>query len=471
MFMDDLNINVDDTIEKFLSLVKDKNNKICSIKLREDWFIRHGYHKVWNDFLKVTNFMHGTLTEKVRFCMEGKEYWSEDTFPKCCCGKPVAFMDRKVSIYCSHDCSTHSVVAKQRKKEAIAKVDKEKANRVREQTMIKKYGVAYNSQRQDIKHLWSRSSLSPKILKYFETELVDDYVNKGLSALEIGNKIGTYSSTVIFHLKKKGIEVRYGYHESITQKEITQFVESLGFNVETSVVGLIKNRKQEVDIYVREKNVGIEVNGLFWHSGDHKKSNYHIEKTRNFSGRLIHITDYQWANNREICESIIRESLDKSEVINNKETLVELFTEPVKDIVDFFDENDINGFIQGKYYITLKYDNEIVSSIIIEETNDYGASWKILRYTNKLNHKVMNGLFKMLGSFTHHGGIISFVDRSLYDGKEYFDNGWKLLDETDEDYFWTNGNTIILKEETNIPKGYSRYYNCGNLIFKYDSKM
>lgn len=491
--MNDLNINIDDTIEKFLSLVKDKNNKICSIKLREDWFIRHGYHKVWNDFLKVTNFMRGTLTEKVRFCMEGKEYWSEDTFPKCCCGKPVAFMDRKVSIYCSHDCAQRSPLARQRRREALAKVDKEKAKEKRKQTMIDKYGAAYNSQREDIKHIWCKSTLSPEILHYFETDLINDYEVKKMSALEISKKLGCYYGTVTDYLRKKGIKIRHGYNESIVQKELNQFINDLGYQTETNQVGLIGDTRQELDIYVPGANLAIEVDGLFWHSEKYKTKEYHLEKTKLFKGRLIHFTDYQLNNKNDICKSIVMSALGKSKRIYARNTTVETYKSTIPELTKFFNDNHIDGFIAGKQYIVLRYQGEIISAMIIGTSRYQDAQWEILRFTTKLYHNVVGAFSKLFKHANLTGNVVSYVDRSLFDGRTYFhSNDWKYIGETKVGYFWTDGDSVVSRfkaqkkqmskwneqydpNKTEVENmnalGYSRYYNCGNLIFKYDSKM
>ena len=64
----------------------------------------------------------------------------------------------------------------------------------------------------------------------------------------------------------------------------------------TNTLELILDGK-EIDIYIPELNLGIEVNGDYYHSTIFKDKNYHFDKSnlcRNKNIRLIHIQEYLW---------------------------------------------------------------------------------------------------------------------------------------------------------------------------------
>jgi len=55
---------------------------------------------------------------------------------------------------------------------------------------------------------------------------------------------------------------------------------------------ILNNKNKEVGIYLPEYKIGIEFNGLYWHSELYKEKNYHLNKTEECEKQgveLIHI--------------------------------------------------------------------------------------------------------------------------------------------------------------------------------------
>jgi hypothetical protein len=65
---------------------------------------------------------------------------------------------------------------------------------------------------------------------------------------------------------------------SIKEKELYEFIKSIyeGEIVQSYRDGL------EIDIYLPDLNLGLEFNGLYYHSDKFKENNYHINKTKYF---------------------------------------------------------------------------------------------------------------------------------------------------------------------------------------------
>lgn len=90
----------------------------------------------------------------------------------------------------------------------------------------------------------------------------------------------------------------------LQEKEIYNFINSL--NVES-----IENDKTllnglEIDILLPKHKLGIEYNGLYWHSEQFKDKNYHINKTKlceENGYRLIQIFEDEWNDKKEIVKS------------------------------------------------------------------------------------------------------------------------------------------------------------------------
>lgn len=60
--------------------------------------------------------------------------------------------------------------------------------------------------------------------------------------------------------------------------------------------------KHEIDVYIPSLNIGVEFNGLYWHSTKFKNKNYHLNKTiecESKGAKLIHIFEDDWNNNKK----------------------------------------------------------------------------------------------------------------------------------------------------------------------------
>lgn len=98
----------------------------------------------------------------------------------------------------------------------------------------------------------------------------------------------------------------------------------------------------EIDIFIPSKNIGIEFDGLFWHSTERKSEFNLLDKTEFFKSRgisIIHIFEDEWDNNKDII----------------KEKLIRL----INDDVDIDDENtviiDRCWFVNDKYLLSAGY--------------------------------------------------------------------------------------------------------------------
>lgn len=73
-----------------------------------------------------------------------------------------------------------------------------------------------------------------------------------------------------------------------------------------------------MDFYLPQEKVAIEFNGLYWHSvACGKGESYHLGKTEGcelLGVRLIQLYEDEWLYKRPICESIIRNALNKNDV-------------------------------------------------------------------------------------------------------------------------------------------------------------
>lgn len=404
--------------------------------------------------------------------------------------------------FCGHQsvcqCSLESTKSSvEKSKSKISVTEKEKSNNKRRITLKNKTGYEYNSQRPEVKEKLKESRLPEKIRILLEDKewLSDQYLTQNKSGLQIANEIGCYYGTVLSYCQKYGFGIQQNYKRSIVEIEIQEFIESLGFKTETNRQDLLSGR-MEIDIYVPDKRVGIEVNGLYYHSqpsslGYDELKTKHLKKTESAEKNdilLFHVTDWEWKNKKDIIESMIRSKLGKTERIYGRKC--EIGIPDKTEARKFFEDNHLQGHCNAKYYFGLKYLGEWVSMISLGKPR-FGSEYdlELIRMSNKKNFTIVGGFSKMLkfvDSTLDKPSIISFCDRSKSNGRGYISSGFVLDRYTGPGYYWTDTKDIISRERTKKDKikkwlkgydpnksqsenmfssGYRRYWDCGNFVF------
>lgn len=144
----------------------------------------------------------------------------------------------------------------------------------------------------------------------------------------------------------------YDYIKSIYSGEIIK--------KDRSVLGSSK----ELDIYIPDLKIAIEIDGLYWHSDVYKDKKYHINKTNECAEkgiRLIHIFDDEWYQRQEIVKTKLLTILGK----NNSTNLYARKCTPIdissKDKNEFLNKYHIQGGDNASVSKALEYNGEIVA--------------------------------------------------------------------------------------------------------------
>ena len=99
-----------------------------------------------------------------------------------------------------------------------------------------------------------------------------------------------------------GLKLHEKSFTSKAQTELSEFIESLGVKVQNNNKKLLKG--VEVDILMDDLKVGIEYNGLYYHTENMGKTRqFHFTKTKlmnNIGYGLIHIFEDEWIKNKEL---------------------------------------------------------------------------------------------------------------------------------------------------------------------------
>lgn len=254
------------------------------------------------------------------------------------------------------------------------------------------------------------------------------------------------------------------------EDEITNFLkENYDGIIETSKVGLLPNN-MELDIYIPKKKIGIEFNGIYWHSEIYKKKDRHYRKHKycEESGiKLFQIWEDQWRDKKEIVKRLLLSKvgvLDQVKV-NARECSIKEVSK--NEAESFMNENHIQGFTVASVYLALVSENwGIVAICQFLKTGKEGI-YNLNRYATSCN--VRGGFTKLIKNFErkyHPKKIITFSDNDYSDGGLYRNNGFILEEELKPDYYYTNNNFNKRYHKFNYRK--ERFYNDPHLTYMPD---
>lgn len=214
-------------------------------------------------------------------------------------------------------------------------------------------------------------------------------------------------------------------HFSHPETQVADFVESLGVEVIRNDRTLISPK--EIDIYIPEKNMAIEFNGVYWHSDKHIPREYHYEKWRACKEegvQLLQIWEDDWRDRLAVIQSMICHKLGLTEQrLFARNTVVDPDV-PTPEARKFLEANHIQGFISGKHYYGLRYRDEVVALMVLMVDTTNVAEWTLSRFATSVS--VVGGFSKLLKAFrnNHDGSIKSFADLEVSDGGLYRAHGF-----------------------------------------------
>ena len=198
---------------------------------------------------------------------------------------------------------------------------------------------------------------------------------------------------------------------------------------------------KELDIYIPEKKVAIEFNGLYWHSeAANTDKYYHYNKTTECEKkgiRLIQIYSDEWIYKQDIVKSIISSALGVYE--KKIPARLTVFKEvPKKEGKAFFEANHIKGDCGVFRYVGLYYNDNLVMCASFRKTfTNTEKHIELARMATLLNTQVIGGFSKLL-IHSGYSKIESFVDRRLFNANGYTSTGWFWLAPSGPGYSYTD---------------------------------
>lgn len=259
---------------------------------------------------------------------------------------------------------------------------------------------------------------------------------------------GEFWQTPDSHLHGHGCP-KCGNQISNGEEEILHYLESISnTEIKTRDKSVLKGK--ELDIYIPEKKVAIEYDGLIWHSEKFGKDrNYHLNKTIECEKqgiRLIHIFEDEWLEHKEIVKSKLKHILgcdyDLPKIYARKCSIEEINKERSD---CFLKINHIQGKANASVYLGCFYKKQLIGVMLFKKTNNLN-NYEMVRFATDIDYHCVGiggKLFKYFVKNYNPNKIKSFADRrwsTTLNNTIYDELGFKLLEVLKPDYSYVNDN-------------------------------
>ena len=322
-----------------------------------------------------------------------------------------------------------------------------------EQTNIERYGRRAITQ-SHIKNIqnWYQFTDNPRA--YIESHY-DSYPR----SVELADDLGVDHGTVDAYLSKHDCYDCIRNARSVMEEEFMSFIAKLDPNIRLIHNDKTAIRPYELDLYFPDYKFAIECDPTATHNssvadpwgGNPKSRKYHELKSNLCEQHdifLLHVFGYDWAHNRQVIKSMIRNVLKKNTnlIYARKCSIKEVDWGTAK---VFLDTNHRQGNASSPIRLGLFYEDQLVSLMTFGKmrgtigtgNEDLKDCWELVRFCNILNTSVVGGASKLFNYFIktyNPKRVRSFSDRAHTRGNLYSTLGFTEVRRSDPGYVWVN---------------------------------
>ena len=496
-------------------LIKNENDALLFLQYRTENNLGFKETYIKNEFLKeLWNKIPGNTTEKL-YRIKNNILFDKILCPVCK-QKEAKFQRYKGFTYCSHRCAQLDEKTRNKAKETCKQkygveyaFQSEKVREKYRKNYLKKYGVNNPFKQEDIKQKIKETNLKKYGVEHpVQNKKVKQKIINTLKqnyGIEWNSQINQRNMD---NFNKKYIEQNFIKNDFLQFNEILEYFnisESYLYkklkewNIEYDISSLeyeinkkyfnkifkVNDRKLinpfEIDLLNYDKKIGIEFDGLLWHSFGIKpdfrnninilsEKKYHLlEKTELVEEKgfqLFHIFENEWKEKRDIWISVINNKLGLNEKIYARNCIIKEI--PSKKAFDFFQQNHLQGGIYSKINLGLFYNNELVSVMSFSKPRfDKNIEWELIRFASKLNINIIGGASKLLKCFERNynpKSIISYANRRWSKGDLYEKLGFEFIENTKPNYYYYKDKKLYSRMKFQKHK-LKKYFNEGLLEY------
>ena len=378
-------------------------------------------------------------------------------------------------------------------------------------TCMQKYGVD-NIFKQEILQDKIRTIHKQKFFEYISTSFeciplfnVSDYIDVKTVYKWKCKKCASVFSSDLNNGLRPICPLCYPKSKSTPQQQIYEYLKT----IIPDIVIFQNTRKVipplELDFYIPDTNLAIELNGNYWHSqlGGGVNKNYHLKKLNECAKRnirLIQIFEDEWLFKTSIVKNRIKHILQKTQrSIFARKCTIQLISSDKKNI--FLNKYHIQGSDKSSICLGAYYKKRLVAVMTFglvrvalgnKENCENCENYELMRFATVFHFNIPGIASKMLRFFETHYTfkcLTTYADRRWSIGSMYEKIGFKL-DHISKPNYWYMKTYLKRLHRFNFAKhslkrqlgelfdpslsewqnmknaGYDRIWDCGNYIFK-----
>jgi hypothetical protein len=350
----------------------------------------------------------------------------------------------------------------------------EEINKKVKSTNLKRYGVEFVTQNKDI----YQKGLEKKRLTFLNKRkhLIENFKTQNCLGFHIDDH---YIICNYCNNKKDLLDINLPLsnifscscqkHRSIEEKELAQFIESLGLNIERNKVGLLQDKRKEIDIWIPNKNIGIEFDGIYYHADGTKKDFEKFKQAQTLGIKIINVWSNEWENKKDLVKATLKSILlgNSKKYYARKGIVKEIDNATYK---NFCENNHLQGSGLASIRLGFFINNELLEIMSFSKSRfNKNYQYEIMRECSKIDTQVVGGKSKLFNYFIKNynpKSIISYCDQRYFNGNSYLKLGMTKLGETKPNYYYYLDKTSSLYSRIKFQK-----YKLNKLLINFDPKL
>ena len=271
---------------------------------------------------------------------------------------------------------------------------------------------------------------------------------KALEKVTITCKVhGDFLQTPSCHISaKQGCRQCSDIGPSLGQREVFNFLSEF---TEARMDYRFDGRK-ELDIYLPELNLGIEFNGLIWHSTKFSKSLHHMAEKLKLAEakgiRVIHLYQDEWESSRPTVEKMLRQAVGVSPRVFARKTSCRGISS--EEANTFLESNHLRGKVSGSfdsYGLFDEHGSLLAVMVFSRVTSNRGTvseehTKELRRYSASC--AVVGGPSKLLNHYLKDNPkvkeVVTYSENRAFTGNVYRKLGFNHVADVNPDYWYVS---------------------------------